>query len=49
VRLGLALREEHRMEIFEKRVLRRIFRSKGDEMVTGWRKSKRNFVTSTVC
>jgi hypothetical protein len=49
VRLGLALREEHRVEVFEKWILSRIFRPKRDEMVGGWRKSKRNFVTCTVC
>jgi hypothetical protein len=31
---SLMLREEHRLRVFEKRVLRRIFRPKGDE-VTG--------------
>jgi hypothetical protein len=32
VKLGLTLREEHRLGVFENRVLRRIFGSKRDEM-----------------
>jgi hypothetical protein len=34
VKLGLTLREEHSLRVFEKRVLRRIFGPKRDE-VTG--------------
>jgi hypothetical protein len=34
------LREEHRLKVFEKRVLRRILGPKRDEMVEGWRKSR---------
>jgi hypothetical protein len=34
VKLGLTLREGHRLRVFENRVLRRIFGPKGDE-VTG--------------
>jgi hypothetical protein len=33
--LSLTLREEHRLRVFENRVLRRIFGPKRDE-VTGW-------------
>jgi hypothetical protein len=33
---SLTLREEHRLEVFENRVLRRIFQPKRDEMVGGW-------------
>jgi hypothetical protein len=33
VRLGLTLREEYRLEVFENRVLRRIFGPQRDEMV----------------
>jgi hypothetical protein len=29
--------EEHRLKVFEDRVLKRIFGSKRDEMVGGWR------------
>jgi hypothetical protein len=32
------LREEHRLRVFENRVLRRIYGSKRDKMVGGWRK-----------
>jgi hypothetical protein len=35
---SLPLREEHRRRVFEKRVLRRIFRPKSDEMMGEWRK-----------
>jgi hypothetical protein len=34
----LILREEHRLRLFENRVLRRIFGPKGDEVMGGWRK-----------
>jgi hypothetical protein len=32
------LREEHRLRVFENRVLRRIFGPKRDEVTRGWRK-----------
>jgi hypothetical protein len=32
------LREEHRLRVFENKVLRRIFESKRDEVTGGWRK-----------
>jgi hypothetical protein len=32
------LRGEHRLRVFENRVLRRIFGPKGDEVTGGWRK-----------
>jgi hypothetical protein len=35
---SLALREEHRLRVFEKRVLRRIFGPKRDEVTREWRK-----------
>jgi hypothetical protein len=35
---SLTLRGEHRLRVFENRVLRRIFGAKGDEVVGGWRK-----------
>jgi hypothetical protein len=35
---SLTLREEHRVRVFEKRVLRRIFGPKRDEVTGGWRK-----------
>jgi hypothetical protein len=34
----LILREEHTLKVFEKRVLRRIFGPKRDEVTGGWRK-----------
>jgi hypothetical protein len=34
----LTLREEHRLRVFENRVLRRIFEPKRDEVMGGWRK-----------
>jgi hypothetical protein len=34
----LTLREEHRLRVFELRVLRRIFGEERDEMTGGWRK-----------
>jgi hypothetical protein len=36
--LFLTLREEHRLRVFENRVLRRIFGLKRDEVTGGWRK-----------
>jgi hypothetical protein len=35
---SLTLREEHRLRVFENRVLRRIFRPKRDEVTGDWRK-----------
>jgi hypothetical protein len=35
---SLILREEHRLRVFENRVLRRVFGPKRDEMTGGWRK-----------
>jgi hypothetical protein len=34
---SLTLRKEHRLRVFEKRVLRRIFGPKRDEVIGGWR------------
>jgi hypothetical protein len=36
--LSLTLREEHRLRVFENRVLRRIFGLKRDEVMGEWRK-----------
>jgi hypothetical protein len=36
--LSLTLREEHRVSVFENRVLRRIFGPKRDEVTGEWRK-----------
>jgi hypothetical protein len=35
---SLIIREEHRLEVLENRVLRRITGPKRDEMIGGWRK-----------
>jgi hypothetical protein len=35
---SLMLKEEHRLRVFENRVLRRIFGPKRDEVTAGWRK-----------
>jgi hypothetical protein len=35
---SLTLKEEHRLRVFENRVLRRIFVPKGDDVTGGWRK-----------
>jgi hypothetical protein len=36
--LSLTLREEHRLRVFESRVLKRIFERERDEVTGGWRK-----------
>jgi hypothetical protein len=38
IRGSLTLREELRLRVFEKRVLRRIYGPKRDEVTGGWRK-----------
>jgi hypothetical protein len=35
---SLTIREEHRLGVFENRMLRRIFEPKRDEVIGGWRK-----------
>jgi hypothetical protein len=35
---SVTLRDEHRLRVFEKRALRRIFGPKRDEVAGGWRK-----------
>jgi hypothetical protein len=35
---SLTVREEHRLRVFENRVLRRIFRTKREELAGGWRR-----------
>jgi hypothetical protein len=37
VKLGLTLREEHKLRVFEDRVLRRTFGLKMNEVTEGWR------------
>jgi hypothetical protein len=36
--MSLTLREEHKLRVFENRVLRRIFGPKRNEVTDGWRK-----------
>jgi hypothetical protein len=44
----VTLREEHRLRVFENRVLRRIFGSKRDEERGDWRNcTMRSFITCT--
>jgi hypothetical protein len=47
---SLTIREEHRLRMFDNRVLRRIFGQKRDELTGGWRKlhneDLRDFCTS---
>jgi hypothetical protein len=38
VKFGLSQREEHRLRVFENRVLRRMFGPKREEMAGGWRR-----------
>jgi hypothetical protein len=38
VKLGLILRKEHRLRVFENRVLRKIFGPKRDEVTGEWKK-----------
>jgi hypothetical protein len=47
---SLTLWEEHRLRVFENRVLRRIFGPKRDEVVRVWRNCiVRSFVSCTLC
>jgi hypothetical protein len=45
---SLTSREEHRLKVFENRVLRRIFGPKRDEIGGYWRKLLRSFITCTL-
>jgi hypothetical protein len=47
--LSLTLREEHKLRVFEYRVLRRIFGHKRREVVGGWRRlHNESFITCTL-
>ena len=46
---SLTLREEHRLRVFENRVLRRIFGSKGDEVTGEWRKLQNEELNDLYC
>jgi hypothetical protein len=45
----LTLREEHRLRVFENRVLRGIFGPKRDEVIGGWRKSHNEELHNLYC
>jgi hypothetical protein len=46
---SVPLRKEHRLRVFESRVLRRIFGLKRDEIIKGWKKwHVRSFITCTL-
>jgi hypothetical protein len=45
----LILKKQHRLRVFENRVLRRIFEPKRDEVTGGWKNYiMRNFINSTI-
>jgi len=46
---SLTLREEHRLRVFENRVLRRIFGSKRDEVTGEWRKLHNDELDDLCC
>jgi hypothetical protein len=47
---SLALGQEHRLKIFEKKVLRRTFGPKRDDIIGGWKKCiQRKFIIRTFC
>jgi len=45
----LTLRDEHRLRVFENRVLRRIFRPKMDEVTGEWRKLQNEELNDMHC
>jgi hypothetical protein len=47
--MGVTLREERRLRLFENRVLRRIFAPERDEATGGWRKLHNEELISGVC
>jgi hypothetical protein len=47
--LPLTLREEHRLRVFENRVLRKIFGPKRDEVTGGWRKLHKEELHNLYC
>ena len=46
---SLTLREEHRLRVFENRVLRRIFGPKKDEVTGNWRKLHNEELNDLYC
>jgi hypothetical protein len=45
---SLTFREEHRLRVFENRVLRSVFGPKRDEVTGGWRKLMRSGMVCTL-
>jgi hypothetical protein len=41
---SITSREEHRLRVFENRMLRRIFASKREEVAEGWRRLNNRFI-----
>jgi hypothetical protein len=46
---SLTLRKEHRLRVFENRLLRRIFEFKGDEVTGEWRKVHNEELNDLYC
>jgi hypothetical protein len=46
---SLTLREDHRLRVFEKRVLRRIFGSKRDKLTGKWKKTHNEELSDLYC
>jgi hypothetical protein len=46
---SLTLREEHRLRVFQNRVLRKIFGPKRDEVIGGWRKLHNEELDNLYC
>jgi hypothetical protein len=46
---SLTIREEHRLRVFENRVLRRIFGPKRDEVIGCWRKLHKEELHNLYC
>jgi hypothetical protein len=46
---SLTLREERRLRVFENRVVRRIFGTKRDEVIGGWRKMHNEELHNLYC
>jgi hypothetical protein len=46
---SLTLREEHRLRVFENRVLRRIFGPKRDGVIGGWRELRNEELQNLYC
>jgi hypothetical protein len=47
--MGVTLREEHRLRVFENRVLREIFGPKRDEVTREWRKLHNEELNDLYC